>query len=151
MSDPNRYPKILIKQLLDIIDKPIEGAHVVVDPDDRLHWFVFLTAPKGCPYEGGRFRLSFDFHDQYPFKPPKIIFETKIYHPLFPKDGNCNCLFRDDWSPIKSMKVIIEYLLENLGNPRGSYYMDKEIADEINENRELFLKKARQWTKDFAL
>jgi len=52
------------------------------------------------PYAGGVFFLSISFPTDYPFKPPKVSFTTKIYHPNINANGSiCLDILRDQWSP----------------------------------------------------
>jgi len=41
-----------------------------VEPQNLLKWNVTLFGPKGTPYEGGNFKLSVEFPNNYPFHPP---------------------------------------------------------------------------------
>ena len=45
---------------------------------DLLHWEVVIDGPDGRPYAGGTFPVDVDFVADYPFKPPKITFKTKV-------------------------------------------------------------------------
>ena len=37
-----------------------------------------IAGPEGTPYEGGKFKFDLKFPAEYPFKPPKISFSTKV-------------------------------------------------------------------------
>jgi len=53
------------------------------------------------PYNKGAFRIEINFPAEYPFKPPKINFKTKIYHPNIDEKGQV-CLpiiSAENWKP----------------------------------------------------
>jgi ubiquitin-protein ligase len=56
-------------------------------------------AQAGTPWEGGTFKLKVDFPPDYPFKPPKVQFETKMYHPNIDDSGAICLPMLKEWSP----------------------------------------------------
>lgn len=54
--------------------------------DTILSWqgLIFLDNP---PYDKGAFKIEIIFPAQYPFKLPRIIFKTRIYHPNIDEKG----------------------------------------------------------------
>ena len=71
----------LNKEYTDLTTKPMDGVEINYAGDDITKWNVRISGPVGSPYEGGNFNVELDFSDNYPFKAPKILFKTKIYHP----------------------------------------------------------------------
>ena len=64
------------------------------------HLDTALTLQTDSPYSGGVFFLSIHFPTDYPFKPPKVNFTTRIYHPNINSNGSiCLDILRDQWSP----------------------------------------------------
>ncbi|XP_069773630.1 ubiquitin-conjugating enzyme E2 D4-like isoform X2 [Narcine bancroftii] len=68
--------------------------------DDYFHWQATIMGPSDSPYQGGVFFLNIHFPSDYPFKPPKVSFTTKIYHPNINSNGSiCLDILRSQWSP----------------------------------------------------
>ena len=59
-----------------------------------------IAGPADTPYEGGIFKLEMFLTKEYPMKPPKCRFLTKIYHPNVDKLGRiCLDVLKDKWTP----------------------------------------------------
>lgn len=61
---------------------------------------TFYLLQPDSPYQGGVFFLTIHFPTDYPFKPPKVAFTTRIYHPNINSNGSiCLDILRSQWSP----------------------------------------------------
>ena len=64
--------------------------------------------PTDSPYEGGVFIMNIKFPPDYPFKPPRVTFETKIYHPNINSSGGiCLDILKGEWSPALTVSTSI--------------------------------------------
>jgi ubiquitin-conjugating enzyme (huntingtin interacting protein 2) len=49
--------------------------------DDLTHLKGSFNGPPGTPYEGGTYYIDIRIPNEYPFRPPVMKFETKVWHP----------------------------------------------------------------------
>jgi ubiquitin-conjugating enzyme (huntingtin interacting protein 2) len=58
-----------------ITAEPIGGQ------DDVTHLQGIFPGPPDTPYEGGTYKVDIKIPTDYPFGPPLMKFETKVWHP----------------------------------------------------------------------
>merc|ERR1711970_1163562 len=88
------------KELQDLSKDPPSTCSAGPVGDDLFHWQSTIMGPKESPYEGGIFFLNIHFPTDYPFKPPKVQFTTKIYHCNVNNNGSiCLDILQSQWSP----------------------------------------------------
>lgn len=106
---------------------------------------------KDSPYEGGVFFLDIRFPNDYPFKPPKIKFVTKIYHcNVNAKGGICLDLLKENWSPALTTPKVLLSISSLLTDPNTDDPLVPEIAKLYKSNKKRHDKTAREWTQKFA-
>uniref|UniRef100_A0A4X2K7R0 E2 ubiquitin-conjugating enzyme n=1 Tax=Vombatus ursinus TaxID=29139 RepID=A0A4X2K7R0_VOMUR len=60
------------------------------------------------PYQGSVFFLTIHFPTYYPFKPPKVAFATRIYHPNINSNGSiCPDILRSQLAPALTISKIL--------------------------------------------
>ena len=78
--------KRLLREMEILTCNPVEGiiCNLSVNENSNLndifHWKACILGELGTPYEDGIFILDILIPNEYPFKLPKVKFDTKIYH-----------------------------------------------------------------------
>ncbi|KAL7477869.1 hypothetical protein ACHAW6_003659 [Cyclotella cf. meneghiniana] len=151
-----------VNKEIGVICKPDATTGIIASlaPDDKnvpgkpgwRHLRGTISGPEGTPYEGGRFDVDILIPQQYPFEPPKMKFETKIWHPNISSQTGAICLdiLKDQWSPALTIKTAMLSLQALLCSPEPTDPQDAQVARMYLENKKEFERTAKFWTEMYA-
>jgi len=143
--------KRIKRELRDAQKDPPTNCSAGPRQDDLFHWSSTLLGPSDSVYEGGVFQLDIRFPPDYPFKPPKINFITKIYHPNVNADGSiCLDILKDQWSPALTISKVLLSICSLLTDPNPDDPLVPEIAKLYKFKREEYNTRAREWVRKYA-
>eukprot|EP00927_Polykrikos_kofoidii_P060258 TRINITY_DN5527_c0_g8_i1.p1 TRINITY_DN5527_c0_g8~~TRINITY_DN5527_c0_g8_i1.p1 ORF type:complete len:201 (-),score=30.34 TRINITY_DN5527_c0_g8_i1:373-975(-) len=148
-----REVKRLEKELSDIRALSKDSSVVADAVEGALtHWKGTLKGPEGTPYEGGIFKIDIEIPADYPYNPPKMKFDTKIWHPNISSQTGAICLdvLGKEWSPALTIRTALLSIQALLSAPEPSDPQDAEVAEMYKHNRELFNQTAKYWTETWA-
>lgn len=149
---PNATEKRIRQDLLQMMRSPPANCSAGLVADANLYeWEATIIGPTDTPYEGGIFRMSILFPQDYPFRPPRIKFQTPIYHPNIHSSGEiCLDILKDKWSPALTIQKVLLSLCSLLNDPNPADPLVPEIANIYVNDRRLYDETARNWTAVYA-
>ncbi|XP_059800953.1 ubiquitin-conjugating enzyme E2 E1-like isoform X1 [Hypanus sabinus] len=154
----SKNPKLLTtsakriqKELADITLDPPPNCSAGPKGDNVYEWRSTILGPPGSVYEGGVFFLDIVFSAEYPFKPPKVTFRTRIYHCNINSQGViCLDILKDNWSPALTISKVLLSICSLLTDCNPADPLVGSIATQYMTNRAEHDRIARQWTKKYA-
>jgi ubiquitin-conjugating enzyme E2 D len=144
--------KRIQKELQDLQRDPPANCSAGPIGDDLFHWQATIMGPKDSPYEGGVFFLNITFPADYPFKPPKMQFTTRIYHCNINRNGSiCLDILKDQWSPALTIAKLLLSISSLLTDPNPNDPLEPEIAQLLKSDPKKHEQFAREWTHKYAM
>eukprot|EP00361_Fabrea_salina_P002689 CAMPEP_0202428442 /NCGR_PEP_ID=MMETSP1345-20130828/2454_1 /ASSEMBLY_ACC=CAM_ASM_000843 /TAXON_ID=342563 /ORGANISM="Fabrea Fabrea salina" /LENGTH=148 /DNA_ID=CAMNT_0049039435 /DNA_START=12 /DNA_END=458 /DNA_ORIENTATION=- len=144
--------KRIQKELADLQRDPPANCSAGPNDDSELYqWTATIMGPDDSPYSGGVFFLNIQFPTDYPFKPPKITFTTRIYHPNINSNGAiCLDILKDQWSPALTISKVLLSISSLLTDPNPDDPLVPEIAHVFKTDKGRYENTAREWTRRYA-
>jgi len=144
--------KRIQKELQDLGRDPPAQCSAGPVGEDLFHWQATIMGPPESPYQGGVFFLTIHFPTDYPFKPPKVAFTTRIYHPNINSNGSiCLDILRAQWSPALTISKVLLSICSLLCDPNPDDPLVPEIARIFKTDRNRYDQLAREWTQKYAM
>ena len=149
------------QEFRNLSDHPIGNMGIfpgLLEDNDYYRWIISILGPKETPYEKSLFYAEVIFPKLYPEQAPKIIFITPIYHPNvnmrkssinFPL-GQVAFKLINFWKPSYTIREVLTKLYSFFYYPNLDLAYSLEIAKEYKENKDLFEKKAKYFSKKYA-
>lgn len=145
--------KRIKKELEEISKEPPSNCSAgPINPDNIFEWSATILGPSESPYAGGVFKLNIIFNEKYPFKPPKVKFITRIFHPNINSSGSiCLDILNVNWSPALTITKLLLSISSLLTDPNPNDPLVKSIADMYIHQKDEYNRKAREFTLRYAV
>jgi ubiquitin-conjugating enzyme (huntingtin interacting protein 2) len=129
------------KELLEQTQLPTAEVVEVIQVLNKLrHWKGKIKGPIDSPYEGGVFTVDIQFPKDYPFNPPKMKFDTKVWHPNVSSKTGCICLdiLKEQWTPALTIRTALLSVQVLLTAAEPDDPQDGEVATMYKADRSLY-------------
>lgn len=144
--------KRITKEIDDLKKTPPDNCSAGPENDDIFRWTATIIGPSDSPFAGGIYKLKIFFPTEYPFKPPQVVFETKVYHPNINSAGGiCLDILKKAWSPALTITKVLLSICSLLTDPNPEDPLEPEIAIQYKLNRSEYIAMAQEWNRKYAM
>lgn len=147
----SKSAKRIQKELAEITLDPPCNCSAAPKADDIYQWVATIMGPEKSLYQGGVFFLHISFPKDYPFKPPKVVFRTRIFHCNINSSGAiCLDILKTEWSPALTISKVLLSICSLLTDANPHDPLVGSIAQQYVNQRESHDDQAREWTRRYA-
>lgn len=125
--------------------KGVSGAPI---DTDIWRWQGIILGADGSPWEGGIFKLSIVFDENYPFIAPSVRFLTKMFHPNVTPSGEISLsILGDNWNPVYDVVAVLLSIQSLLCEPNPTCTAGLEASVLFSENKVEYNRRIKEMAK----
>ena len=125
-----------MRDLRRLQDDAPPGVSAAPQEDNVMQWEAVIFGPEDTIWENGAFTLKMTFSEEYPVKPPNVVFVTPIFHPnVYASGAICLDILNKQWTPIYDIGSILTSIQSLLTEPNPTSPANAEAARLFVENR----------------
>ena len=108
-----------LKKEKQILEKDCSPSKFIMSVGSDTRFEGFVKTNVESVYGERYFEIELVLPTNYPHKPPRVNFKTKIYHPNIHLSTGEVCLdiLKNNWKPMITLNSVIDALLNLLDNP----------------------------------
>lgn len=142
MTTPSR--RRLMRDFKKLQEDPPAGVSGAPTEENILFWEAVIFGPQDTPFEDGTFKLSLEFTEEYPNRPPSVKFVSKMFHPNVYADGSiCLDILQNQWSPTYDVAAVLTSIQSLLDEPNPNSPANSLAAQLYQENRREYEKRVQ--------
>lgn len=122
-----------------------------INQSNLFEWSANIVGAVGTYYEGGLFRLKIHIPTTYPFSPPVVTFETRIFHPNISENGDiCLDILKYYWSPSYTIMKVLLSIQSLLADPNPEDPLNSDATQVYIQDRQRYILIVHSYIEKYA-
>lgn len=143
--------KRLMSEMRTLQKAELGGITVKMNTNNLTEFHALIEGPENTPFEGGEFEIKLEIGEEFPQKPPKGYFLTKIFHPNISEAGAiCLSTLSSDWTEDTGLDKLLLSVRCLLIEPNPDSALNEEAGRLIQENYQSYVDRAKLMTQVYA-
>ncbi len=113
---------------------------------DLMRWETGIPGKDGTDWDGGVYKVSLEFSDEYPSKPPKCKFVPPLFHPnVYPSGTICLSILNEEegWRPAITIKQMLLGIQDLLDDPNPNSPAQSEAYNLFMNNKSEYVRRVK--------
>ncbi|EJW02899.1 hypothetical protein EDEG_02723 [Edhazardia aedis USNM 41457] len=139
-----------IEKELETLDLLPKSTIKKIQPTEQRFYtaFEFSVYINEGLYSPKKYVFNINLFKEYPFRPPKILCKTPIFHPNIDKEGHvCLNIIREDWSSAYGLQTIILGVYSLFFEFDGENALNLDAGEMFTNNYNEFIKTVNEYLK----